>query len=120
MRYECEPGEHIFWARAENADFVLADLEAGRVYILQAQPKMGAIKAQVQLVPVDPKNAKTMEKVLKLIGKKPSETFTEDELVKENERLKQVIADAMLKYEERKQQNLVDKLPKEMYYEAAK
>ena len=71
-------------------------------------------------MPVSPKDAKTMEKVLKLLGKKPPVTFTDAELASENERLKQVIADAMLKYEERKQQNLVDKLSKDMYYEAAK
>jgi len=27
LRYECEPGDHILWARSENKDFVQASLE---------------------------------------------------------------------------------------------
>lgn len=48
--YECEPGKHIFWAKAENFDFIEADLEAGRTYIIDSRPQMGAFKAGVRLV----------------------------------------------------------------------
>lgn len=50
MVYECEPGKHIFWSKAENFDFVEAELEAGRVYIIDSRPQVGAIKAGVNLV----------------------------------------------------------------------
>lgn len=30
VRYECDPGNHLFWARSENRDFVEAELEAVR------------------------------------------------------------------------------------------
>jgi hypothetical protein len=48
--YECEPGKHMFWSKSENFDFVEADLQAGRVYIIDSRPQMGAFKAGVKLV----------------------------------------------------------------------
>src|SRR5258708_5671525 len=42
IRYECAPGSHLFWARSENRSFVEAQLEAGKIYFIQAIPKMGA------------------------------------------------------------------------------
>jgi hypothetical protein len=53
LAYECEPGKHLFWAKSENIDFLEADLEAGKLYIVDSQPQMGAFKAGVKLVPFD-------------------------------------------------------------------
>ena len=45
LKYECNPGKHLFWARSENKSFVEATLLAGKTYIIDVKPKMGAIKA---------------------------------------------------------------------------
>ena len=79
MRYECEPGEHLFWARSENRDFIMANLEAGKIYIVDVVPMMGAIKAGVMLVPVNSPDYK-LKRIKKLLAKKPPETFHEKEL----------------------------------------
>src|SRR5262245_4332351 len=62
IRYECAPGAHLFWGRSENRDFVEAEVEAGKIYFIEAIPKMGAMKAAIQLEPVDPNDPKKMEK----------------------------------------------------------
>ncbi len=52
--YECNPGEQLFWAEAENKDFVNVSLEANKTYVLLLVPKMGAFKAAVDLKPCSP------------------------------------------------------------------
>ncbi len=100
IRYECSPGEHLFWARAENRDFLVADLEAGRMYLVEAVPQMGAIKAGVRLAPILPDDAKRLNSALKLMDKKEPVTYPEDEMEAENERLQEIIAKGLAKYQE--------------------
>ena len=68
--YECEPGEHIFWVAAENRDFVRGRLQADATYVLEVQPRVGAIKAAVQLQPVSPDDTQRVKKITKLIRRK--------------------------------------------------
>ncbi|MCR9249437.1 MAG: DUF2846 domain-containing protein [bacterium] len=82
FRYECEPGKHLFWARAENRSFVEADLQAGKIYLIEAVPKMGAVKAGVVLVPIDPSNTKRVSKIMKLINKRETEVFTDEDIAR--------------------------------------
>lgn len=79
MRYECEPGEHLFWARSENRDFLRANLEAGKIYIIEVIPMMGAIKAAVRLVPVNSPDYK-LKRIQKLLARKSAVTFSQAEL----------------------------------------
>lgn len=77
--YECEPGKHVFWSRSENTDFINAELDAGKIYIIDSEPKMGVIKAAVALVPFSPypgsyKTPKKFEKKKAAILKSISET----------------------------------------------
>ena len=62
MKYECDPGKHLFWARSENKSYVEADLKPGKTYIIEAIPRMGGIKPSVKLVPVD-KNDYKLKKI---------------------------------------------------------
>ncbi len=78
IRYECEPGRHLFWAKSENRDFIEAEVEAGKIYFIEAFVNMGAIKAGVDLQPVDPNDARMMKKIFKLMNRKPSVWFTEE------------------------------------------
>ena len=79
MRYECAPGEHLFWARSENKDFVRAKLEAGKIYIIDVVPQMGAVKAAVRMYPVNSK-AYRLRPILRLFSKRDAVTFSESEL----------------------------------------
>lgn len=105
MRYECDPGEHLFWARSENRDFLTAELEAGKIYLVEAMPMMGGIKAGVKLSPVDlsnPPKEKLLEQIDKLIGKKAPESFSEEEINEINQNLKTYIQDSLDRYEKSK------------------
>jgi hypothetical protein len=117
IRYECEPGTHLFWARSENRDFIEAEVETGKIYFIEATPKMGALKAGVSLTPIDPADKKTMDKVFKLMNKKSSESFTKEELEADAKELEEVIAKGLEKYSEEKAQGKVNiRLEKTMNY----
>jgi len=85
FRYECAPGEHVFWARSENRSFVEADLRAGEIYVIEAVPIMGGLKAQVMLMPVDPGVKGLTKPTQKMVAKRASETYTSEELAKWSE-----------------------------------
>lgn len=51
IAYYCEPGEHLFMVIAENADFMEANLEAGKIYYAIITPRMGVWKARFSLHP---------------------------------------------------------------------
>ena len=117
VRYECDAGHHLFWARSENRDFVEAELEAGKIYFLEAVPTMGAIRAAVQLRPVDPSKADVMKRIFKLMDKKKPETPGPEELKKESEEMQDVIIKGLEKYKEEKEKGKkADRLEKHMFY----
>jgi hypothetical protein len=118
IRYECEPGEHVFWARSENSDFITADLEAGKIYFVEALPKMGGLKARVRLMPVNPaQDVKLIKVIESLVSKKDGETYTADYLQTENEKWKEDIQKGMERYQELvTKQEKIERLSKEMFY----
>lgn len=117
IRYECEPGVHLFWARSENRDFIEAEVEAGKIYFIEADVKMGAVKAAVELIPVDPKDSKKMNRILKFISKKPSEYFTVAELEDETNKMQDVITRGLDKYRSDKEKGKgTARLEKSMFY----
>jgi hypothetical protein len=117
IRYTCDPGRHLFWARSENRDFVEADVEAGKIYFIEAIVNMGAVKAAVNLDPIDPNDEKRMKKILKLIAKKPSESFSDQELQTEEEKMQDVIIRGLEKYAADKQKGKTwPRLDKSMSY----
>lgn len=73
MRYEIEAGEHLFWVSSENKQFVKANLEAGKTYIIMVDIKMGAWKAQAGLDPqntADPQQEKELQRAIELVNSK--------------------------------------------------
>ncbi len=50
--YKTEPGERLFMVVGESADFMKADLEAGKIYYSLVKPRMGVWKARFSLAPV--------------------------------------------------------------------
>lgn len=104
--YECEPGKHLFWVKAENYDFVEADLEAGKTYIIDAEPKMGAFKAAVNLSPLDrnhKKFEKLKDKIFKSIVKGKEYTTTDEEKNEGNSEAVQLYPIALEKYNSKKE-----------------
>ncbi len=75
FRYECAPGPHVFWAKAENRSYVEANLEAGKIYLIESLVNMGAIKARVQLQPHDPATGGIKQVTQKMMAKWPSQSY---------------------------------------------
>ena len=53
MAYRTRPGKHLFMVTGENADFMRADLQAGKTYYALVTPRMGAWKARFSLTAVN-------------------------------------------------------------------
>jgi len=54
VAYSVEPGKHLFMVIGESADFLTADLQAGRTYYADVVPRMGLWKARFSLEPIRP------------------------------------------------------------------
>jgi hypothetical protein len=67
FKVECEPGKHMFWAASENRDFVEAELEANKVYVIDLVAKMGAFVASVSLEPQNPLEKKHKKRFYKSV-----------------------------------------------------
>lgn len=102
IRYECDPGEHLFWARSENKSFVEADLEGGKIYVIDVIPRMGGLKASVLLKPVD-KNTYKLKRIQKLLSKRDSESFDETELDSLRTEMAEVVQRGMERYDKLKE-----------------
>lgn len=95
VRYECDPGESIFWIKAENIDFIETELEAGKIYFVETNAVLGAFSAGVKFNLVDYSDEKQMERINKLLEEKEALTFTEEELKEEQADNKLVIQRGM-------------------------
>lgn len=51
MAYEATPGKHLFMVYGENADFVPAEVSAGKTYFIHVRPVMGVWKARFYMSP---------------------------------------------------------------------
>lgn len=59
VRYEAEPGFHMFMVVGESADFMQANLEAGKTYYALVTPRMGWWKARFSLKPLHSNDLKS-------------------------------------------------------------
>jgi hypothetical protein len=98
LRYECDPGEHLFWASSENKAFMTAQVEAGNAYVVVVDVVMGIGIARVGLSPISSTD-KVFPRAKELIGKKAPVTMSEDKIRSENERLAGFIQEKLSQYE---------------------
>lgn len=98
IAYECEPGEHLFWATSENRDYVVANLEANKTYVVQVNPQMGAFVAGVNLIPCDPNNVSHKKMFHKAIKK--GKEIVYDESVSSGVNQEDTIKKGLEKYDE--------------------
>ncbi|VAW90884.1 hypothetical protein MNBD_GAMMA21-618 [hydrothermal vent metagenome] len=61
LPYMAEPGKHMFMVISESADFMQADLIAGKTYYVQVVGRMGWWRARFSLLPFSAKDLKTKE-----------------------------------------------------------
>lgn len=80
IRYECEPGEHVFWIKAENIDVLKADLQEGKVYFIETNAVMGAFSAGAKFQFIQLDNQRKLKRINKLFEKKTESVFSEEEL----------------------------------------
>jgi hypothetical protein len=59
IAYQAKPGKHMFMIIAENADFMEADLRAGKTYHAIVQARMGAWKARFSFRPQNGQTSKS-------------------------------------------------------------
>ncbi len=69
IRYEVDPGEHLFWASSENKSFITINAEAGKTYFIYVDVLMGAWKATVKLSGVYPNQEKRIKRAVEVINK---------------------------------------------------
>lgn len=96
--YECEPGNHLFWAAAENRSYVEAEIESGKVYLIEVRPTVGAVKSAVRLIPITPDDEKGLKKAKNLIAKKAPYNLEAKDFSGEGEDLNFFISNGMKKY----------------------
>jgi hypothetical protein len=101
--YECDPGNYLFWASSENADFIEAELQEGKTYVIIADPKMGGLKARVALSIMNFSDDKSVKKILKIIDKKSSSYISSSEITKGQEKYANHISKSLTEY-----QSLID------------
>jgi hypothetical protein len=63
VAYLAEPGHHMFMIVGESADFMQAELTAGKIYFALVAPRMGVWKARFSLNPV--KATESKKKIVK-------------------------------------------------------
>ena len=52
VAYQATPGEHMFMVIGESADFMKANLLAGKTYYATVDPRMGVWKARFSFIPI--------------------------------------------------------------------
>jgi hypothetical protein len=87
IRYECDPGTQLFWASSENKEFLTAELEEGKIYIVMVDVIMGVMKAHVGLTPVTIDKVEDVHKVKLLVAKKAASNTPEAKIEKMNKKL---------------------------------
>ncbi|MCG2610219.1 DUF2846 domain-containing protein [Flavobacterium sp. SM15] len=117
--YECDPGEHMFWATSENRDYVETNFEPNKVYVIDVQGRMGAFIASVNLEPLDPKNFKHKKNFHRAL-KKHKEVVYNPENVNSDEKA-QNIADGLARFKKLKdkESDKIKKLYPFMFFQNA-
>lgn len=116
LRYECDPGENIFWIKAENIDVLKANLEANKIYIVETNAVMGAFSAGVKFNLVDFNKKKQINRINKLFDKKSSKTFTEIELKEGKAKMMSVVQKGMKKVSKKIKSGKIKVLESNMNY----
>jgi hypothetical protein len=99
LRYECDPGEQLFWASSENKEFLTSELEPGGTYIVVVDVIIGFWKAHVGLTPISVNDTELFQRAKELINTKPPIVITDAQIEKMNKKLSEFIPEMLDNYE---------------------
>ncbi len=99
MRYECDPGEHLFWASSENKEFMTAELKAGSTYIVIVDVITGMWKNHVGLHPITVKDDELLQRAKELVNKKAPVVTPQKKIDSMTRKLKDFIPEMLQRYE---------------------
>jgi hypothetical protein len=99
IRYECAPGESLFWASSENREFVTAELQEGGTYIILVNVIMGAWKARVGLAPISANDIEDFARAKEMINGEPPVITSDSKIQEMNKKLDKFIDEQLQKYE---------------------
>lgn len=102
LKVELDPGTHLLWARAEGNSYVEAELEAGQVYVLRAQPALGALYSGVKLRPITELASKDSARALRTLFRQDSLQMSTEDLAQGQLRWGKLICKAQATYEQQK------------------
>jgi len=101
IRYECDPGQQLFWVSSENKEFITADLQAGGTYLVIVDVAMGFGKARVGLNPItDTSDADAFKRAKELLHKESAVVTPQEKIDQMNIKLKDFIAEKLKMYED--------------------
>ncbi len=60
-----DPGEHVFWSKADNLSAIRMTVEAGKTYYLGQKPGLGVVRGRVKLTVLDESKAQSLLKKYK-------------------------------------------------------
>jgi hypothetical protein len=98
MRYECDPGEHLFWASAENTDYMTSDIKAGGTYIVIVDVFFGG---HLGFHPITEKDKELFAQAKALINGNPPIITTEKVFLKKKEKHTKSIPEKLKLYNEK-------------------
>lgn len=114
LRYECDPGQHLFWASSENIEFITADLKENGTYLVIVSTIFGTGKAHVGFEAFDNNREKysiwagmraykldrkeVLKKAKKIIDGNPPVQASQSEIETENTKLKEFIKEQLVLY----------------------
>lgn len=116
LRYECNPGEKIFWIKAENIDVLEANLEADKVYLVETNATVGAFSAAAKFKLVNYSKKGQVKRINNLLEKKEGKTFSEELLKTQLGKMKSAFTKGMKKVQKKIKKGKTKKLTSDMNY----
>ncbi len=98
MRYECEPGQQLFWASSESKEFLEAYLEAGKSYIVKVELRTGFWRVNPKFTPINGSD-EFFPKAAEMIKEKAPYNIPESEIQSHQSELSDFIANILDHYQ---------------------
>ena len=101
LKYECDAGGQLFWAAADNNDFLEMTLKSGETYIVDVEYRMGFYKRKIKLNVISEDSDDYDFLKAKILKKVPIQ-FSPLEIEAANNKRKDFISKSLAKYKELK------------------
>ncbi len=105
LMYQCEAGKQVFWAVADNKYFLEVNLEPNETYIIEVLKESGFIKGNVKLELIK-KGSDYFNYLEKIVQKKKSVQFTDDEIRIQNIKRREFIIESLKNRKDRKENGI--------------